>query len=193
MKKLKALAIAVIILIGIFFVGFIGINFTMKLLVGHKNEVKVPNLVGMNYNVALKKCKNLKLYLEQSKTIHSDEIEKGKIISQNPHADIMTKKYRTIKVVVSAGAEMVRIPYLANLTVTEAKLKLENAGLSLGKKIYRYSDYVKKNKIISSQPMAEELIPKNEKVDVIVSLGKLPDASNKQNKYKNLLKKAGED
>ena len=193
MKNLKALIIAVIILIGIFFIAFIGINFTMRLLVGHKNEVKVPNLKGMDYNAALKKCKTLKLYLEQSKTINSNEIEKGKIISQNPHADIKTKRYRTVKVVVSAGAEMVRIPYLANLSITGAKLKLQNAGLSIGKKIYRYSKDVKKNRIISSQPMAEELIAKKGKVNVIVSLGKLPDASNKQNKYKNLLKKAGEE
>ncbi|MBC8385717.1 MAG: PASTA domain-containing protein [Candidatus Cloacimonetes bacterium] len=177
------------ILIILFIVGFFGTNIFMKIIVGHRNEVKVPDLTGVDFNVARKKCKDHKLYLKQSDLIHNDEIEKGKIIAQAPHPDIMIKKYRTISVVVSNGAEMVRIPYLDNLTIVEARLKLENAGLMLGKKIYRYSDDVMKDKIIFSQPMADELIAKKEKIDVIVSLGKLPDVSDKKNKYKYLLDK----
>ena len=98
----------------------------------------------------------------------------------------MTKKYRTVSVVLSNGPEMVRIPYLDNLSIVEAKLKLENAGLFLGEKVFRYSDEVKKGKVIYSQPMADELIPKKSK-KIIISLGKYTTSSGDDNKWKNLL------
>ncbi len=192
MKKIKSFLIAVLILILVFIIGFFGINVAMKIVVGHGNEVKVPDIIGMNYAVARKQCKGFKLYVQEEELLHNDEIEKGRIISQNPHPNILTKKYRTISVVVSKGPEMVRIPYLDNLSIREAKLKLENAGLFLGNKIYRYSDVVKKNRIVYSRPNADDLIARKSEVDVIISLGELPDASDKYDKYKNLLEGAGD-
>jgi len=192
MRKIKPYLIVVSILMAAFILGFLGINLIMKLVVGHRNEVKVPNIVGLNYEVARKNSKDLKLYVQENESIHNDDFEKGKIISQEPYHDIMTKKFRTIKVIVSKGPEMVRIPYLDNLSEMEARLKLENAGLFLGKKIFRYSDYVKKDKVIFSQPMADEQIARKSKIDVIISLGKLPEASPKHDKYKKLLDDAGE-
>jgi serine/threonine-protein kinase len=99
----------------------------------------------------------------------------------------MTKKHRTVHVVISKGPEMVRIPYLDNLSIVEAKLKLENAGLSLGKKVFRYSNEVDKGNIVNSRPMADELIPKKSDVDVVISLGKYTTSSGDDNKWKNLL------
>ncbi|MCF7793606.1 MAG: PASTA domain-containing protein [Candidatus Cloacimonetes bacterium] len=190
-KKIQSFFIAVSILVVIFIAGFFLINFVMKLIVGHGNEVKVPNLVNMNYNVAQKLCNENNLYLHEAEVVNNDEVEKGHIISQNPHPNIMTKRFRTVDVVVSNGPEMVRIPFLYNLTVVEAKLKLENAGLNLGKKIYRYSDDVEEGKVVYSQPIADELIAKRSQVDVIVSLGKYSSSSSSNNKWKNLLQ--GED
>ncbi|HCX73013.1 MAG TPA: hypothetical protein DHM37_04775 [Candidatus Cloacimonas sp.] len=94
--------------------------------------------------------------------------------------------------VVSEGPEMVRIPFLENLTLSAAKLKLENVGLKLGEKKYRYSDEVEADKIIYSQPFADELIPRNSSVDVVVSLGKLPQVSDKREEYKSLLDQLNE-
>ena len=187
MQKYKAILMAVGIMFVVFIVAFFGTDIVMKIIVGHRNEVIVPDLRDMDFVVARKKCKEHKLYLEQKELVHNDEIEKGKIISQNPNPDIMTKKHRTISVVVSNGPEMVRIPYLDNLRVVEAKLKLENAGLTIGEKIYRYSEEVVKGKVLYSQPMADELIPKRSAVNVVVSLGKYSTSSSSNDKWKNLL------
>ena len=187
MQKLKGFFIAVGILILVFIVAFFATDIIMKIIVGHRNEVIVPDLHGMNYEIARKNCKELKLYVTQSEIVYHEEIEKGKIISQTPNPEIMTKKYRTINVIVSDGQELVRIPYLDNLKVVEAKLKLENAGLTLGEKIFRYSDEVTKGKIIYSQPMADELIPKKSPIDVVISLGKYTSSSSSDNKWMDLL------
>ena len=187
MQKVKSFFKALFCLILIFAVGFLLVNVIMKLVVGHGNEVLVPNLVNTDYNVAIKICVDHKLYLQQIEVVNNDEFEKGRIISQNPHPNIKTKKYRTVEVVVSNGPEMVRIPFLYNLKVVEAKLKLENAGLNLGKKIYRYSDDVDEGKVVYSQPVADELIAKRSGVDVIVSLGKYSSNSSSNSKWKDLL------
>ena len=187
MIKLKSILIALGILAGLFIITFFGTDIIMKVVVGHANEVQVPLLIGQDYEVALKTCKQMKLYVEQNELVHDEDIEKGKIISQNPNPGIMTKKYRTVSVVISNGPEMVRIPYLDNLSVVEAKLKLENAGLSLGEKVFRYSDEVKKGNVIYSQPMADELIPRKSGVKIIISLGKYTSSSGDDNKWKNLL------
>jgi len=187
MIKLKAILAVIGILIGIFIIGFFGTDLIMKLIVGHGNEVQVPLLIGENYEVARKHCKDIKLYLELGELVHDENIEKGNVISQNPNPGIMTKKYRTVSVVVSNGPEMVRIPYLDNLSIVEAKLKLENAGLFLGEKVFRYSDEVTKGNVIYSQPMADELIPRKSEVEIIVSLGKYTTSTDGDNKWKDLL------
>ena len=187
MIKLKSILIALGILAGLFIITFFGTDLIMKVIVGHANEVQVPLLIGQDYEVARKTCKAMKLYVEQNELVHDEDIEKGKIISQKPNPGIMTKKYRTVTVVISNGPEMVRIPYLDNLSVVEAKLKLENAGLSLGEKVFRYSDEVRKGNVIYSQPMADELIPRKSDVKITVSLGKYTSSSGDGNKWKNLL------
>ena len=187
MINMKSVLIPFGILVGLFIFAFFGTDILMKIIVGHGNEVQVPLIIGQDYEVARKTCKDMKLYVEQSDLIHDEDIEKGKILSQNPNPGIMTKKYRTVSVIVSNGPEMVRIPYLDNLSIIEAKLKLENAGLSLGEKVFRYSDEVAKGNVIYSQPMADELIPKKSNVKIIISLGKYTTSSGDDNKWRNLL------
>jgi len=185
--KIKAFLIAVLILIGLFAIGFFTINFVMKLSVGHRNEVLVPDLTRMNFDMAVKKCNDMKLYVETKETVNNDDVEKGHIISQDPHPGIDTKRYRTIDVVVSDGPEMVRVPFLENLSVSEAKLRLQNVGLALGKVNYRYHDIVEKDRLIYSQPNADALLARKSKVEVFVSLGKLANSGSSSDKWKNLL------
>jgi eukaryotic-like serine/threonine-protein kinase len=191
-KKLKPYLMSAGILLAVFIFAFFFMDVLLNIITGHKNEVDVPDLSGMNYELAVKKCKNLNLYLEDIERIHNVDIEKGRIISQNPHTGIKTKKFRTVKVVVSEGPEMVRVPFLDNLTASQAKLRLENVGLFLGDKKYRYSEDIVKNNVLYSLPAADELVPKKSKTDIYISLGNYSAGSSKDSKWKNLLDKAGD-
>jgi len=187
MKKIFGFIKAALLLVVLFFLGFIVFNFAMRLLVNHRHEEKTPNVTGMSFEVARQVCGNNNLYLEQIESVNNEDIAQGKIISQEPHPGIMTKRFRTVKVVVSDGPELVNVPFLANLTVKQAKLKLENAGLAMGDKQYRYSDVVDKDRLINSTPLAEQEVPRGSKVDIIVSLGKMQGSDNRYDKYKDLL------
>ena len=187
MKKIFGFIRAALLLIVLFFLGFIVFNFAMRLLVDHRHEEKTPNVTGMSFETARQVCRNNNLYLEQIERVNSEEFAQGKIISQKPYPGILTKRFRTVKVVVSDGPELVNVPFLANLTVKQARLKLENAGLELGEKQFRYSDVVDKDRAINSTPLAEQEVPRGSKVDLIVSLGKMQGSDNRYDKYKDLL------
>jgi|SRR5690554_365352 len=187
MVKIKALLAAVGILILLFIVGFIGVNIIMSFLVGTGNEVTVPDIVGQPFDVARKTCMELDLYVQQIDMRHDDDIPQNSIISQSPEAYKTTKVNRTVEVVVSKGPELVRVPYLENITELEAKIRLENIGLQLGEKIYRYSHEVARDRIMFSQPIADEFVPRGSSVDIIVSLGELPDASQRRERYRDIL------
>lgn len=181
--------IKAVLLLAIFFViGFVAFNVTMLLWVGHSNEEKTPEVIGMSFETARQVCKKNNLYLEQIDSVINDEFPKGRIVSQEPNPGIMTKRFRTVKVVVSQGPEMTEVPYLDNLSISQAKLKLENAGLILGEINPRYSDEVKKDKVIISNPLAGSKIPRNGTVDIEISLGKMQDVEAKKRKYEELLK-----
>jgi serine/threonine-protein kinase len=187
MKKIFGFIKAVIILIVLFLVGFLAFNIFMKFAVDHRNEEKTPNVVGMSFETARQVCRNNNLYLEEISRINNNDFPLGQIISQDPHPGIMTKRYRTVEVVVSEGPEMVSIPYLAGLSALQAKLRLENAGLTLGKTHYRYSGDVEKDKVMLSNPLADERVPRGSSVDIIISLGKIEGSDSKYEKYKDLL------
>ena len=188
--KIKPLVITLIFLVILFAIGFFGINILMKIVVGHGNEVKVPKIVGLKYDVARKKCKKIDLFVQRIEYKNHDDIEKNRIISQDPHSGIRTKKNRTIKVVVSKGPEMVKVPYLENITESNAKLRLQNAGLKLGEKKYRCDNELKKGVIINSIPRADELVSKGSEIDIIVSLGTVPSSSDKEELWKEMLDNA---
>ncbi len=187
MKNIKAFIISCIFLILFFIFGFVSINLIMNLVVRHGSEVVVPNITGLNFDTAREQCKKLDLYVKQTDKKYNNSFERGSIITQKPNPDIKTKRNSTIEVVVSLGPELVKVPYLDNISLREAKIRLRNANLQLGTKGYRYSSDVKKGKIISSSPIAEDLVPKGSKVKVLISLGDVPSANTNKSKYLKLL------
>lgn len=185
--KLKALSVALGIILLIFFLGFFVTNIIMSIVVGTGNEVIVPDIVGLPLDVARRTCSDLNLYVQQVDMRHDDEIPQNAVISQSPEPNKSTKINRTVDVVVSKGPQLVRVPYLENITETEAKLRLENIGLNLGEKVYRYSNEVVENRIIYSQPVADDFVPRGSSVNIIISLGELPDASQRRDRYRSIL------
>ncbi len=185
--KLKALLIAAGILLLLFIIGFLGVNILMSIIVGTGNEVIVPDIVNLPFDVARKTCMDLNLYVQQVDMRHDDVIPQDRIISQSPEPFKPTKINRTVEVVVSKGPELVRVPYLDNITELEAKIRLENIGLKLGEKAFRYSNEVAKDRIIYSQPIADDFVPRGSSVNIVISLGELPDASQRRDRYRSIL------
>ncbi len=82
-------------------------------------------------------------------------------------------------VLISAGAYFImnmsnekRVPDFYNMTIEEANLKAQEAGVTIDDEIeYSLSDTVEDGKIISQTPQAKTMIKKSETVKIIVSIG----------------------
>lgn len=174
METLKTIFFAILSLIVIFLFGYVLTRTFMIIYTRHRNEVTVPNLINKNYEKAQHDLYKLGLYIDEIGARNSSDILEGSIIAQDPPANSMVKKGYTIDVIVSKGPELVKIPILDNLSINEAKNRLMNTGLQVGSINYSYSNEIMAHKVIYSQPVYGMDVPKHSKVNLVVSLGKIP-------------------
>jgi serine/threonine-protein kinase len=187
MKAFKTLVYAIISLIIIFAVGYLGARTFMHFYTQHRDEVVVPDLIGKDYKNAQHELYNAGLYIDKIGERNSDEFLEGSIITQDPPPNSVVKRGYTIDVIVSKGHELVKVPILDNLSLDEAKIRLRNIGLKIGKVNYSYSNEIPRDKVIYSQPVAGMDIPKNSSVTLVVSLGEIPKVSDKKGIYDTFL------
>ncbi|MGC9336995.1 MAG: PASTA domain-containing protein [Candidatus Cloacimonadia bacterium] len=187
MKVFKRLLYTIISLIIIFTVGYLGTRTFMHFYTRHRDEVVVPDLIGKDYENAQQNLYKVGLYIDKVGERNSDDFLEGSIITQTPPPNSVVKRGYTIDVIISKGPELVKVPILDNLSLEEAKIRLQNIGLKLGKVNYSYSNEISEGKIIYSQPVAGVDIPKNSSVTLVVSLGEIPKVSDKKGIYDTFL------
>lgn len=100
----------------------------------------------------------------------SAEYDKGYVISQYPEADRDKAKGSDVILWISTGPESFTIPYVYNLTETQAEKKLEDTGLKTVPD-YQYSDTIEKDKVIETNPAKDSLVVEGDTVTIVVSLG----------------------
>lgn len=135
-----------------------------------------------------------------TKEAYSDEIEKGKVISQTPEADDEVVAEETeVELTISKGVEPVTMPDLTGLTETQAYQRMAVNGLT--KNSLTMSDEVfsdqPKGTIISQTPAyGEDVLPGETAISYVLSKGVetiiVPDVTNKtQEDAEKTLKDAG--
>jgi len=138
----------------------------------HREEVKVPNVVGMTYEQG-------KLILEQNglEPIFGGErydtkYPKGTIILQKPAANKTVKIGRNIYLIVSSGNVKIEVPNVLHKRVDEASIILNNSGLSIGS-IFEDSISDAPGGLVTSQSISPgELVEKGTEINLSVSTGK---------------------
>ncbi len=135
--------------------------------------VTVPDVVGMSEAEAKVMLDNEGFTL-QKQLQESDSVEKGNVISQNPLGATTAAKGSAVTVVISSGksVETVTMPDLTGKTEEEAKVVIEEEGLTIGTVAEEESDTVEKGKVISQTPAAGGTVDKGTGVDIKISLGK---------------------
>ena len=135
-------------------------------------EVVVPNLKGeesANAQSILSEM-DLDVALEWE---YSDELDRSKVISHTPEAGVRVKKGDTVTLVLSKGKEvvLVKVPNLYNLTLDEAKAKLNEVGLRFGQTVEENSDTVEQGKVMKQSIAENQEIEQGEIVDIVISKG----------------------
>ncbi len=175
----------------------------LALSLGRANDVQVPDLTNLTVEQAEEKVKELKLKLEVKEEKYHLEIPEGQIIEQDPvyQENFKIKEGSTIKVIVSKGQEIVKMPKAVGLTQDEATKLLKDSGLEVEVK-EEYSDSVEKNYVIKQETEdgetidQDEEIPAGSKIIIYVSMGveqvQVPDLSGKtESEAKSAISSAG--
>lgn len=171
-KRLKiALAILILILVTQIFI------FAKFFLGGPGNkegQISAPDLYNLTLDEAQRSLDKLNLNIRVNiEDEYSNEVEKGKIISQQPMSGATLQKGDTVTLVLSKGPMKGYIPNVVGLTLGEAENILKENKLSLGNIKYEYSDTYNNGIVIAQDPKSgSESNQEWGTVNVVVSKGK---------------------
>ena len=170
-KRLKiALAILILILVTQIFI------FAKFFLGGPGNkegQISAPDLYNLTLDEAQRSLDKLNLNIRVNiEDEYSNEVEKGKIISQQPMSGATLQEGDTVTLVLSKGPMKGNIPNVVGLTLGEAGNILKENKLSLGNIKYEYSDTYNNGIVISQDPKSgSENNQEWGTVNVVVSKG----------------------
>ncbi|CAI36186.1 serine/threonine protein kinase PknB [Corynebacterium jeikeium K411] len=142
----------------------------IKLLVSSSREITdVPDLTGKTTEEAVKLLKDAKLVLNNEvKEEASDDVPKGKIITQTPPQGSQVSAGTKVTITVSTGPEDVRVPVVTGQQVEDARENLESAGFKV---VVNQVDSVEpKGQVLSASSEGEKLA-KGSEITLEVSLG----------------------
>lgn len=142
-----------------------------------EGQKTMPDLYNITLDEAQKSIDELNLNISVNiEDEYSNEVEKGKIISQQPMSGSVLQEGDTVTLVLSKGAMKGNIPNIVGLTLGEAENILKENKLSLGNIKYEYSDTYNNGTVISQDPKSgTEINQEWASVNVVVSKGKKPE------------------
>lgn len=94
-------------------------------------EVDVPKLVGLSEDGALERAEEMGLEIDVVGRERHPDLEEGRVIRQDPANGVLLEG-KAIRIVISKGPPLVKIPALVGLPLEDAEAELRSAGLTLG-------------------------------------------------------------
>jgi eukaryotic-like serine/threonine-protein kinase len=164
-KKITFIAIAVIILMLVFN------SLIMPWYVKHASLVKVPNVIGLQFNDARIALEKAGLDVKQGDVRYDESKPIGLVMDQNPTVDQMVKNGRRIYLTVCGGEQLVEVPKLVGRTLRDAKFTLEQRNLQVGEIVKKFTNEFPEDVVISQIVQPGSKVKKSSRVDLIISNG----------------------
>jgi len=146
----------------------------LRVYTHHGQTILVPDLEGLTQEEVAEVTASRSLRYEVVDSVFSSEMPRGTVIKQNPRASAKVKKNRNIFLTMNAiNPETVPMPRLVGLSIRQARLALQNVGLTLGEIRYR-PDFAINNvleQLHADSTIAEGTeIRKGEVIDLILGM-----------------------
>lgn len=137
-----------------------------------KGTVKVPALVTLPPEQAKGILeKNGLLYMLDSTGDYSNDVAAGRILSQYPVGGTEVKQGRRVWVKISKGFKSVEVPVLRGLSLRQAEISLQQAGLGMGRVRRVRHGSVPSGAVIGTSPPAHTTTEKGREVNIDLSEG----------------------
>ncbi|MGI9155579.1 MAG: Stk1 family PASTA domain-containing Ser/Thr kinase [Marmoricola sp.] len=144
--------------------------------VGFARYTSTPGVIKLTETAAQAKVVRAGLTFKVTGTRYSEGVKKGHVLSTAPMAGSRVRKNGEVDAVLSLGPERHAVPGVKGMTLDQAQAKLQDARLSYGQPVQRYSESVQKGDIIASRPKPGTELRRDAPVDLVVSRGPKPIA-----------------
>jgi eukaryotic-like serine/threonine-protein kinase len=130
----------------------------------------LPNVVGLNFIDAQTTLEKAGFHAQQGETRYHKTIREGVVLQEDPPAGSRQKRGIDVVLAISAGQKTAEVPQLVYMTQQQAKVAIENAGLTMGTITEKMSDQ-QRGFVIESNPPAGTKLELPASVDIVVSQG----------------------
>jgi serine/threonine-protein kinase len=163
--KIAALCTAFLLVVGA------SAYLTLTFIIKSEDTVIVPDLVGKDVVSALELLTDLKLNTKVSGSEYSDQFPKNHVTFQEPEAGSEIKKDRDVRIMISKGTRNILMPNLVALSEQQARMIMEENGISRGQLSRTFNKNIEKDRIMAQVPAAGVMITRGAAVDLLVSVG----------------------
>lgn len=133
-------------------------------------EIEAPNFKNMTFEEAQAAAEEFDIKIKKGEEVVSEDVEKGKIVSQDPEAGTTIKTGSVIKVNISIGLGDGSVPDLTGKLENELDAYLKAVGFKLGNVTSKPSEEPE-GTVIEQTPAAGTEAEKGTAIDVVVSDG----------------------
>jgi beta-lactam-binding protein with PASTA domain/tRNA A-37 threonylcarbamoyl transferase component Bud32 len=130
--------------------------------------VAVPNVVGLKQEAAVSLIRNAGFEAKVERSANPD-VEKGRVMSQNPHAGARIQKGDEVTLLVSTGPPQTAVPNVVGMDYADAVQALNQANLTAQRKNVFSSKPAEQ--VVSQDPPAGEKVTEGTEVVLKVSKG----------------------
>lgn len=156
---------------GVLLVAILGALFYFFFMAPAGNDVELPDFTNLTVEEAQEMVKHTDIKIEVEEEQKHDDIEKGKIISQNPTPNKKIKDNATVKVVVSLGGEGGTMPDLVNRKDSDAQEIIRGLNL-IPNVVSEVSETIPQGYVVRQSPVVGAKYSQGETVTIYVSSGK---------------------
>lgn len=169
--KLRTIFIWIVIIICAVGLGFFTFNFfIMPRIVGSGKNIVVPNLVGKPLVETQKIILTQNFTLGDARDVFDTIFPYGYVVGQKPLAGTIVKTGRKINVLVSKGRQIIKVPFLEQMTLDQGLRILTSLAISTSIESLK-STTIPAGKIIGLDPGSGTDLPIGRNLKVFVSSG----------------------
>ncbi len=151
--------------------GMVGAYFAFTFMLQEK-DIDVPKVIGMDSARAVTIMVAAGLQVRAIEDTYNPGMSPGEVVAQVPLPGTKVKKGRGVKLYRCAHTSELVVPDVSNIEVRKAEILLKQVGLETGRICRAYHDTVPAGNVISQSPPPNKGVPKEYKVNLLVSRGR---------------------
>ncbi|ARF61260.1 serine/threonine protein kinase [Streptomyces violaceoruber] len=132
---------------------------------------QVPSLLGQTQQEAEQRIARAGLELKGVERVFSDSVERGSVVRSVPASGNRIRGNGSVKLVVSRGPEIVRVPDVVGSSLADARRSLKKVGLVPGMVTKEFSEDVARGEVVRTDPRAGTDRNPDTAVALVVSKG----------------------